>query len=296
LTTKLRVGLSLGTLLVTLGLGAQVVVTPVQAATHAVAISAKTTSAKAGSQIKLKGAVNVRDLGGYRTKSGKTVKAHMLLRAAALNKLTKADTQKLKKTYHLATDVDLRSKGEADKDPDVKISGVAYKFDPVVKDVSQQFAMTSKDGVKIMEDGYKAMVTTKQGQKAYKQLFKVLLKNPKGQAVLWHCTAGKDRTGVGTALVLTALGVNRKTVMSDYLLSNKYLAASNQATLKQLKDKGADAATIKMTTDMMSVKKSYLNAAFSAIDKKYGSVDKYLQKGLGLTKADQTKLQKLYLK
>lgn len=273
----------------TLGLGAQTVATPVQAATHA-------TTAQAGKQIKLQGAENVRDLGGYRTKTGKTVKRHVLLRAAALNKLTKADAQKLKKVYHVRTDVDLRSKAEAAKAPDVKISGVTYKFDPVVKDVSQQFSMTSKDGVKIMENGYKAMVTSAQGKKAYKQLFKILLKNPKGQAVLWHCTAGKDRTGVGTALVLSALGVSRKTVMSDYLLSNKYLAASNKAAIKQLKDKGADAATIKLMTDMMVVKKSYLNAAFSAINKKYGSVDKYLQKGLGLTKADQTKLQKLYLK
>lgn len=294
LKSKLRLGLSLGTLLVTLGLGAQVVTTPVQAATHAVTTSAAST--KAGSQIKLKGAINVRDLGGYRTKTGKTVKAHVLLRAAALNKLTKADVQKLKKTYHVRTDIDLRSKAEAAKDPDVKMSGVNYVFDPVVKDVSQQFSLTSKDGNKVMQDGYKAMVMTKQGQTAYKKMFKVLLKNPKGQAVLWHCTAGKDRTGVGTALVLTALGVNRKTIMNDYLLSNKYLAASNKAAIQQLKDKGADAATIKMMTDMMSVKKSYLNSAFSAINKKYGSVDKYLQKGLGLTKADQTKLQKLYLK
>ncbi|TGD20432.1 tyrosine-protein phosphatase [Levilactobacillus suantsaiihabitans] len=287
--SKLRLGLSVGALIMTLGLGAQTVATPVQAATHA-------TTAQAGKQIKLQGAENVRDLGGYRTKTGKTVKRHVLLRAAALNKLTKADAQKLKKVYHVRTDVDLRSKAEAAKAPDVKISGVTYKFDPVVKDVSQQFSMTSKDGVKIMENGYKAMVTSAQGKKAYKQLFKILLKNPKGQAVLWHCTAGKDRTGIGTALVLSALGVSRKTVMSDYLLSNKYLAASNKAAIKQLKDKGADAATIKLMTDMMVVKKSYLNAAFSAINKKYGSVDKYLQKGLGLTKADRTKLQKLYLK
>ncbi|MCI1553122.1 MAG: tyrosine-protein phosphatase [Levilactobacillus sp.] len=287
--SKLRLGLSVGALIMTLGLGAQTVATPVQAATHA-------TTVQAGKQIKLQGAENVRDLGGYRTKTGKTVKRHVLLRAAALNKLTKADAQKLKKVYHVRTDVDLRSKAEAAKAPDVKISGVTYKFDPVVKDVSQQFSMTSKDGVKIMENGYKAMVTSVQGKKAYKQLFKILLKNPKGQAVLWHCTAGKDRTGIGTALVLSALGVSRKTVMSDYLLSNKYLAASNKAAIKQLKDKGADAATIKLMTDMMVVKKSYLNAAFSAINKKYGSVDKYLQKGLGLTKADRTKLQKLYLK
>lgn len=287
--SKLRLGLSLGALIMTLGIGAQTIVTPVQAATHA-------TTIQVGKQIKLQGADNVRDLGGYRTKTGKTVKAHVLLRAAALNKLTKADAKKLKQVYHVRTDIDLRSKAEVAKAPDVKISGVTYKFDPVVKDVSQQFSMTSKDGVKIMENGYKAMVTSTQGKKAYKQMFKILLKNPKGQAVLWHCTAGKDRTGVGTALVLSALGVSRKTVMSDYLLSDKYLAASNKATIQQLKDKGADAATIKLMTDMLSVKKSYLNAAFSAINKKYGSVDKYLQKGLGLTKTDRTKLQKLYLK
>lgn len=294
--SKLRLSLSAGALLMTLGLGLQAAVTPVQAATKATTTQTTQSKTKAGSQIKLQGAENVRDLGGYRTKTGKTVKVHMLLRAAALNKLTKADAQKLKKTYHVRTDIDLRSKGEAQKDPDVKISGVTYQFNPVVKDVSKQFSMTSKDGVKVMETGYREMVTSKQGRQAYKKMFKILLKNPKNQAVLWHCTAGKDRTGIGTALVLSALGVDRKTVMNDYLLSNKYLASSNAAAIKQLKAKGADAATIKMMTDMMAVKKSYLNASFSAINKTYGSLDKYLQKGLGLTKTDQKKLQQLYLK
>jgi len=292
---KIRIALSAFLLATCLGLQQPLV--NVSAAKHA--STTVVQPAKAGRQIKLQGAQNVRDLGGYVTKNGKVVKAHKILRAAALAKLTKADIKKLTKTYHLKTDIDLRSKQEVKQAPDVKIKGVSYKFNPVFPSTSMDMSgfanMQAGQGVKTMEEFYRTAVLSKTGRKAYKQVFKLLLSTPKNKSVLYHCTAGKDRTGMATALILSALKVDRKTIMQDYLLSNKYLAASNAKTIAAAKAKGASPAMIANLKAVMGVQKSYLNASFKAIDKKYGNVNNYQHKGLGLSNKDLQKLQKNYL-
>ncbi|MGP4117327.1 tyrosine-protein phosphatase [Levilactobacillus zymae] len=257
---------------------------------HAAAVQPATT----GRQIKLSGAANVRDLGGYVNRDGKHVRAHKLLRSASLAKLTAEDGQKLVKTYHVKTDVDLRSAEEAAQQPDAKIKGVTYQFNPVVPHMNTTDFMQG-DGVKNMETAYRNFVLSKDGKKAYRQLFKTLLKTPKSQAVLYHCSAGKDRTGVATALILSALKVDRATIMNDYLLSNRYLAPSNQQILAQATASGAHEATLASLTAVLGVQSSYLNSSFKAINAKYGNVTNYLHKGLGLTTHDLTQLQKIYL-
>ncbi|VDG31725.1 Protein tyrosine/serine phosphatase [Lactobacillus zymae] [Lactiplantibacillus mudanjiangensis] len=260
------------------------------------ATTVKTAKQPKAKQIKLQGAINVRDLGGYRTKSGKTIKKHKLLRSAALNTLTKKDAQKLVKTYHLATDIDLRTDAEAKKSPDVKIKGVKYVFDPVM----HQFSKIGKteSGTKVMETTYSQFVTTKTSRKAYHQLFKFLLTNPKNKAVLWHCSAGKDRAGMGSVLVLSALGVDRKTINKDFLLSNKFRATTNKKALAALSAKGIKkgSLTYQRAKEMNDVKVAYLNTSYHLIKKDYGSMHNFLIKGIGLTNHDIKKLQQLYLK
>lgn len=176
---------------------------PIQNQASPTAIAATTKSGYgAGSQIKLSGAVNVRDLGGYRTKSGLKVKPNMLIRSAKLNTLTKHDQQVLTKQHHLAVDVDLRTPAEMKSAPDVKMSGVTYVADPVVSNKESQSndKIFDKNGEQAMIDYYNYFVNSAQGRAAYKKLFHELLTVPKGKAVLWHCSAGKDRAGFGTAL------------------------------------------------------------------------------------------------
>jgi len=265
-----------------------------QAATKkAKAIKVKQPTVK---QIKLKGAINVRDLGGYKTKTGQTIKHHKLLRSAALSSLTPADAKKLVKTYHLATDIDLRTDFEAKHTPDVKIKGVKYIFDPVV----HQFSKIGKteSGEKVMTTTYRQFVTTKAARQAYHQLFEALLHNPKNKAVLWHCSAGKDRAGMGSVLVLSALGVDRQTINHDFMLSNKFRAKTNKKDLTALTAKGISkhSLTYKRKKAMDAVKMSYLNTSYRQIKKDYGSMSNFLHKGIGLSKADITKLHQLYLK
>lgn len=257
---------------------------------------AKTVKQPTVKEIKLKGAINVRDLGGYKTKNGKTIKKHKLLRSAALNTLTKADAQKLVKTYHLATDIDLRTDMEKQKAPDVKIKGVKYVFDPVMK----QFSKIGKteSGEKVMEHTYSQFVTTKTSRQAYHKLFQALLTNPKNKAVLWHCSAGKDRAGMGSVLVLSALGVDRKTINHDFMLSNKFRASTNKQHLAALTAKGVakNSLDYKRTKAMDDVRMAYLNTSYRLIKKDYGSMNNFLHKGIGLSDHDITKLRQMYLK
>ncbi|MBW1605046.1 tyrosine-protein phosphatase [Lactobacillus sp. Sy-1] len=261
--------------------------------------NASSTSAlkkQAGKQIKLSGAVNVRDLGGYTNSKGQTIKSKMLIRGAQLNKLTKADINKLTKTYRVAVDVDFRTPKEVAKAKDPKIKGVKYVKAPVVSDKENEedIKVFNKDGEKGMILYYTYFVN-KTGRTEYRKLFDELLSTPANKAVLYHCSYGKDRTGFATALILTALGFDKKTIYKDYLLSNKYRAAATKADLDEMKKNGASKKELKNEYYNDIVEKQYLDKAYSLAEKKYGSMMGYLKKGLGLTNADIQKLQSKYL-
>ncbi len=101
---------------------------------------------------------------------------------------------------------------------------------------------------------------------------------------LYHCTAGKDRTGWASAVILTLLGVPRETVMADYLASNDYLRAKNEATMAML---GALPTPIARENlePVLTVRAAYIEAAFAEVDARYGSFDRYVREGLGLDDA-----------
>ncbi|MFC6260543.1 tyrosine-protein phosphatase [Levilactobacillus fujinensis] len=261
----------------------------------------KTVAGKS-THIKLQGASNARDLGGYINQNGQKIKVHRLIRSNGLSTLSKSDQQKLAKTYHVATDVDLRTVVEQQKSPDVKIKGVklvkanVFKAFPAFPDFSKK-----NTGDKMMKKSYHDAITTAQGRKAYKSLFHQLLKSPKNKAVLWHCSAGKDRAGMGTALVLSALNFNRKAITKDYLKSNTYLTKTNAENLQKqeagwkAQGKPLTPTVIANFKDQNGVKKSYIDTMYKAINTKYGSMDNFLHKGLGLSNAQLKQLQANYL-
>lgn len=253
---------------------------------------------------KASGAMNVRDLGGYVNKNGQKIKAHRLIRSNKLSGLTKADVNKLTKTYHIKTDVDLRTIIEQKMGPDVKMKGVKLVKANVFKGFGAYPDFTKKNaGVKMMKKSYHNAVTTAQGRKAYKQLFHQLLTNPKNKAVLWHCSAGKDRAGMGTVLVLSALNFDKKTIQQDFMKSNKYLKADIQAkhakAVAVAKDKHYTATQTKnflANTDAQNtVRMAYLNTFYKTINTKYGSMTNFLHKGLGLSNHQLHQLQTNYL-
>ncbi|MGW1777213.1 tyrosine-protein phosphatase [Streptomyces sp. NPDC002104] len=236
--------------------------------------------------VKLEGTANFRDAGGYRTTTGQWVKMGEIYRSDALNKLTDNDLAKLQR-LRVKTVFDLRMESERTKDADRVPAGANY----VVADVFagsgsfQAMPRTPEEAVTAMVDAEKAMVSGDGGKKAYTQVFEGIERD-RNRSVLFHCTAGKDRTGWANASLLTALGVPSETVMADYLASNDYRKAANDAILSHLPP--AQAAVYK---PMLDVRAEYLNAGYDEVTAKYGSFDRYLKNGLGIDSRELKELK-----
>lgn len=221
--------------------------------------------------IRLEGAKNFRDIGGYETSDGRTVRSGLVYRANKLSSLTDADLAKLT-AANVTLDVDLRNMWERRDDPDRLPEGVRYQVADVVSFehgiafhefvpltlgralIDAAVTGSSDIGQSI---GYPFMVTYRGADVAFRDLLTAIAGNADG-ATVFHCSAGKDRTGWGTAVLLSLLGVPKATVYQDFLASNTYL--------------GRDDA----------VEKSWLDAAFAQVDRLYGGVDNYVRTGLGV--------------
>ena len=244
-------------------------------------------------QIKLQGASNVRDLGGYKTKDGHRVKWDKVYRSADISKLSPADMDTLQQR-NITCVVDFRGTKEAQAAPDKLNANTDYILCPAGSE--QNMADWMKKLATLQSGGDSMMIgfygNTEFLAARYKPFFEKLLAVPNNKALLFHCTAGKDRTGIGAALLLYALGVPYKTIMADYLASNIYRQAGNEKMLAQMVMAHMDEQVAK---DVLSVKAEYLAATFAAINKQYGSIDNFLDGPVGLDKSKVKLLKKKFL-
>ncbi|BCY12649.1 protein-tyrosine-phosphatase [Actinoplanes sp. L3-i22] len=238
----------------------------------------------------LASAPNFRDAGGYRTADGQWVKMGVIYRSNSLAALTDADVAKLKR-LGIRTDIDFRTPSEIAAGQDKVPAGVTYINANVIgtSDASGGLGTidltTDAGGVAMMVAGEKAFVSSDSGRASYRTLFTTVA-DRRAANVLYHCTAGKDRTGWASAAILTALGVPRATVLRDYLLSNTYNAASNEATLAQI-----PAVIRPGYKAVLDVREEYLQSGFDEVTAEYGSFDGYLRTGLGLNAKDLRELR-----
>ncbi|HEX7822924.1 MAG TPA: tyrosine-protein phosphatase [Sphingobium sp.] len=246
----------------------------------------------------LEGGQNFRDLGGYRTVDGHRVKWGLIYRSGAMNRLTPADFQYLA-ALGLKTVVDLRGTSER------KVAPVAWpdatKPTLFTRDYDMDNAslmaplarqgLTAPEARAIMATLYRDIPTEFAGQ--YRLIFAELLA---GHAPLaFNCSAGKDRTGVAAALLLSVLGVDRETVVQDYLLSNQ--------TFKPAVALGGNdphaAAMRSLSPDvvkaLMGVDRSYIDTAFATVDAYPGGAQGYYREKLGLDAARIARLRALFL-
>ncbi|QAY71487.1 tyrosine-protein phosphatase [Xylanimonas protaetiae] len=223
-------------------------------------------------------ATNARDIGGYRTQDGRWVKTGVVYRTNQLT-LSAADAAFVG-TLGITADYDLRTTGEVAAAPDVVPAGARYRqLDVIGGDVSGGIGAitTPEAAAEAMRQGEVAFVDSGSAKAAYRELFTSLARD-KG-ASLYHCTAGKDRTGWATAVLLTVLGVDEQTVMDDYLLSNTYFL-NTPAVQAQLDAMGPYR---EVYAPFMAVDSSYLQAGLDRVAQEYGSMEAYLTKGLGLS-------------
>ncbi|WP_125771045.1 tyrosine-protein phosphatase [Companilactobacillus furfuricola] len=243
----------------------------------------------------LEGAINLRELGGYKTTDGKTVKYRKLLRSGDISNIT-SDTLKYLKAYGLKYVVDFRSMNEQKLWPDVNAKFYEIYPDPVypLKGNGEKLAnILPQNNDTYLGSIYQSIVLDAHAQQSYSLLFQLLLDNKEeDHSVLFHCAAGKDRTGVGAILILKALQVDTPTIVSDYLLTN--LMYSDQKTIDQtLNDENGDQTINKMNMTKADVQS--IESVFKAIEHFYGDFDNYLDKALGINTEDLEKLRSIYL-
>lgn len=249
--------------------------------------------------IPFEGIRNFRDMGGYKTIDGRTVKYGVFYRSAELTGMTDKDKEMFS-SLGIKYIFDYRDDGEALVKPDPVITGVINERIPAIAGEVQGLVQSMEDLVKSelfkdlktigLADMYGKMALN---SRSYSRLFEVI-QDPENMGILHHCAAGKDRTGVGAALILSALGVPKEVVIEDYLITNETLREFQEMIKAELSGKLTE-EQIKLFDAMMAAKEEYLQAVFTVIEKTYGDLDTYFEKELNLTTEKRTALQNLWL-
>jgi protein-tyrosine phosphatase len=246
--------------------------------------------------VPVKGAVNFRDVGGYKTINGTQVVWGKIYRSAAINRLTDADVTLLdKKGIH--TVVDFRGVSESTAAPDRLPKNTDYTLCPAGSDslpsAAQMTALLKSDHGDFLLDFYGQAAVQYSGDR-FRPLFVKLLTLDDNESLMYHCTGGRDRTGMATALLLYTLQVPMETIEADYVASNVYLKSFNKQTLAGLsKMSGLTEAQV---GEKMSLKPEYLRVFFSSLKEEYGSIENFLQSEMGVGPREVTLLRTKYTK
>lgn len=248
--------------------------------------------------IPLEGQPNFRDLGGYATSDGATVRWGRIYRSGELGRLTESDIVEVTEVIGLRRALDLRTTGEVEHAPPSVLDPEAIVHLPIDNPTGADplaIAEAVRTGdldaldVDMAVRGNRLMVLD-HGDTLTRALQVVM--DPESWPVMVNCTAGKDRTGLVCALTLSILGVPRDVVIEDYLLSSALLAEQSEkrldgiramlATAQGIDPSEVDASGLEAVRALMDVRPHYIGAAFDAIEERHASVDAYVRDGLGI--------------
>lgn len=244
--------------------------------------------------VNIPGIQNLRDLGGYKSsETGKETRWGMLYRSAQIDSIAPCSRYELK-NMGVKTIIDLRSEEECHNFPQihdgfniVHIPIQTGNMESILQGIMEEKIKTDTI-YRLIEQMNRDLVI--KYRKEFKEIFTLLL-DPGNYPAIIHCTSGKGRTGVVSALVLAALGVNEDVIMEDYRLSNDYFnipKASKYAYKLSIHSQEA-------ITTIYSAKEDFLNAAKEQIEAKYGNVRRYLEEGVGLSKEEIERLRTILL-
>ncbi|GAA0368148.1 hypothetical protein GCM10009092_35520 [Bowmanella denitrificans] len=255
----------------------------------------------------LEGGRNFRDLGGYQTQDGRTVRWGKIYRSGVLANLTEADYAFVD-SLGIETVVDFRANSERQSEStqwraaEVEIISTDYEMDFDMGELGKILRSPdlSRDKLEAMMAQMYPHILEDQKQN-YRAMFDRLVDKDGG--LLFHCTAGKDRTGISAALVLSALGVDRQTVIQDYLATNQYLDFQSLIPKDSSNMDPKYAAMMKffaslpqdITQPLMGVTQPLIESAIAAMEAKHGSVLEYLKQELDVSEQDIQILRAKYL-
>jgi protein-tyrosine phosphatase len=225
------------------------------------------------------GQSNFRDLGGLVTADGRKIKWGMVYRSGDLSKFVTSDIAYMQ-SLHVNMVVDFRSEEEVASDPDKLPEGVQtlnLAIHDTLFDPSQIYTWLLEGNTEVFDTllyhANRSFVLNYGDQFG---LFLQQLEQAEGP-VVFHCNQGKDRAGWATALFLSALGVDKETIIEDYLASNIYLESYIEKTIQMINLAGLNGESIR---PLLEVKREYIETAFDIVEKEFGSVENYLKSQL----------------
>jgi len=275
------------------------------------------TSVMAQQFLPVKGIVNARDLGGYAVQDGRTVKSGLLLRSAHLADATASDIAYLE-SLPVSAVIDFRKELEMPGKEDKELPGARYVSLPIdasgnamekaTEQEKKKFVSRNKFDIKkvivpvafnkkaqtMAREMYPTLLFTPECQEQFARFFRLLLETENG-AVLYHCTQGKDRTGVASALLLAALGANRETIVADFDATNRVYEKEVRKYSRRVKFWGGKEEEIAVVKAFMGCNTENFVKALDRIDQQYGSLMAYLKGPIGLSDADIETLRARYL-
>lgn len=230
-------------------------------------------------KIVLDGTSNTRELGGYKTEDGRSLKWGILYRSDKLSELTDADQEYLLQ-LGIKRVIDFRSSEEKQNEPDQLPSTLKYIEMPIEADgaIRPKVEAILKGDLKedvgaILVETNKEFISDFSG--VYKGFIESLIENQ--EPTLFHCTAGKDRAGFAAALVLLAVGVPEKIVIEDYMKTNKYTEETIQDYINKINLYSLGSVDAEILRPLLGVEERFIRAALDEIKQKYGSVENFIR-------------------
>ncbi|MDO5446241.1 MAG: tyrosine-protein phosphatase [Prevotellaceae bacterium] len=261
---------------------------------------------------------NARDIGGYRMADGRTIKHGLLLRGGYLKDASENDVRRLSEEYKLAYIFDFRTEGEVRHVPDCFIPGAQNVWMPTIDPETEKFSdmhlppeayrtlntflyKNSSDPLvqTVASEMYPNLVHNEYTQLQYAAFLQTILKLPKanvkGRGVFWHCSQGKDRTGLGSAFLLMALGADFDMVLEDFALSNEFYQAEVDALNEKIAARGGTQTDFDTVQAFVGVSEKNFIRAFDEIRERYGSLENYVDDILLFSDTDKALLRDYYL-
>ena len=243
------------------------------------------------------GAHNTRELGGYKTTDGKSVKWGMLYRSDKLSDISDTDQAYLQ-DLGIKKIIDFRSKEEKEEDPDIIPKGIDYIEMPISVDGAMRSKIeavlkgeTNKDVKSFLIDANKEFVSN------YTDVYEDFLRNliDDDGPTLFHCTAGKDRAGFAAAITLIALGVSKEDVINDYMKTNQFTKERIEEIIGQIELMTLYQTDAEILRPLLGVEREYIETAFQTAEEKYGSLENFIRDGLNISDEDIQKLRNKFI-
>ena len=246
---------------------------------------------------------NIRDLGGIQTKDHKRIKENLFVRSNMLYGASQHDLALLKE-HGITLIVDFRNPKEVQEKPDPVLEGARWENIPIIHDeiqgISHEKETDSKvfssmntgsyeESVRRMIRNYRGFLTTPYSIDHYREFIHEVMEEE--GAVLWHCSAGKDRAGIATIFVLELLGVNKEDIYHDYMLSHENLKSEIES-LTAFYMTLAPELQPEPLLPFFEARKEYFDEVYATIEQEYNGMDAFLKNQLKISEAQRDAFKK----